>query len=74
MNVTSKVANVTLSKKLPSSMKISSSSEYDHILRLRVVDSSGAGVQGKSPMDFSLKVESPNADSDLVVKARTELK
>ena len=38
-----------------------------------MVDASGRGVSGKEIWDLGIKVESPDSDSDLVVKARNEI-
>ena len=65
--------NITLTKTLPSSLTISKSSEYDAIIRIRVVDASGRGVSGKEIWDLGIKVESPDSDSDLVVEPRNDI-
>lgn len=71
--VLSKVSNVAFSKPLESAMRISSTSQFDGTVRLRVTDSNGEGVSGKYITDATHSVEAPNADTDFVISTRNDL-
>ena len=66
MTVQSKVANIELTKAISNPQTISSTSEFDFIINLRVTDSNGNGVEGKYVKGVTLNVQAPHAADDIV--------